>query len=296
MFEELSEQKAFLEDYRIPQERFAKAMVSWGILSAIANDYLIHYDDFKCIAERFIEKFYGCMDVHASNYRIKDVNHLIEKVIRKNPKRSKDGVCITVENYKQEITDIIGIRLVLLYKRQWKNVHDFIIENYGDSLHEDPFAYVSSGDDLTDYKEKDVRHILSKDGYRSVHYVIKENEYRVEIQVRTLAEEVWGEIDHNIRYPYKINNPILGQYMSLMAALSSSIDNMATFLCTHINRFDDSQCGKTENEVYNEILSEIEKIEGNKEIKDRLRTIIMNTDEYQKIIDPLSLIDIISKE
>ena len=295
MFEELSEQKAFLEDYRIPQERFAKAIVSWGILSNIANDYLNNYEEFKSVAESFIEKFYDCKDVHASNYRIKDVNHLIEKVIRKNPKRSKDGVCITVENYKQEITDIIGIRLILLYKPQWSKVHDFIIENYGDRLNEEPFAYVSPGDDLTDYKDKGVR-CLSKNGYRSVHYVVKEKDYCVEIQVRTLAEEVWGEIDHNVRYPYKIDSPILGQYMSLMAALSSSIDNMASFLCAHINRFDDSQCGKTENEVYNEILSEVEKIEGNKEIKDRLRAIIMNTDEYQKIIDPLSLITIISNE
>lgn len=296
MFEELSEQKAFLEDYRIPQERFAKAMVSWGILSAIANDYLTNFEGFKCVAESFVERFNECKDVHASNYRIKDVNHLIEKVIRKNPKRCENGACITAKNYKQEITDIIGIRLILLYKRQWKNVHEYIIENYGDRLHEEPFAYVSSIDDLSDYKEKGVRQVLSKDGYRSVHYVVKENDYLVEIQIRTLAEEVWGEIDHNIRYPYKIDNPILGQYMSLMAALSSSIDNMASFLCAHINRFDDSHCGKTENEVYNEILSEIEKIEGNKEIKDRLRTIIMNTDEYQRIIDPLSLIDIISKE
>jgi putative GTP pyrophosphokinase len=41
--------------------------------------------------------------------------------------------------------------------------------------------------------------------YTSVHYVIKQNSTTrrlCELQVRTLAEEVWGEISHTINYPH----------------------------------------------------------------------------------------------
>ena len=40
--------------------------------------------------------------------------------------------------------------------------------------------------------------------YTSVHYVVKPNAavpISCEIQVRTLFEEVWGEIDHLLNYP-----------------------------------------------------------------------------------------------
>jgi ppGpp synthetase/RelA/SpoT-type nucleotidyltranferase len=40
--------------------------------------------------------------------------------------------------------------------------------------------------------------------YTSVHYVIeasRASKIRGEIQVRTLAEELWGEVDHHVNYP-----------------------------------------------------------------------------------------------
>ena len=41
--------------------------------------------------------------------------------------------------------------------------------------------------------------------YTSVHYVIESNSrtrITCEVQVRTLSEEVWGEVDHKINYPH----------------------------------------------------------------------------------------------
>jgi ppGpp synthetase/RelA/SpoT-type nucleotidyltranferase len=43
----------------------------------------------------------------------------------------------------------------------------------------------------------------------SVHYVIASGSRKIktcEIQVRTLLEEVWGEIDHSINYPHRIDS------------------------------------------------------------------------------------------
>ena len=43
--------------------------------------------------------------------------------------------------------------------------------------------------------------------YTSVHYVVQPNlkaKYTCEIQVRTLADEIWGELSHAINYPYPV--------------------------------------------------------------------------------------------
>lgn len=39
---------------------------------------------------------------------------------------------------------------------------------------------------------------------QSVHYLIRDKESGlcIEVQVRTLFEEAWSEIDHKLRYPY----------------------------------------------------------------------------------------------
>lgn len=65
---------------------------------------------------------------------------------------------------------------------------------------ERPKVYKRSGDS----KIYDERLIDIKAGgiYRSLHYIIKYKGYYVEVQGRTLFEEGWSEIDHDIVYPY----------------------------------------------------------------------------------------------
>lgn len=54
-------------------------------------------------------------------------------------------------------------------------------------------------------------------GYRSVHYIIECNATKekiyAEVQVRTIIEEAWNEIDNEIRYPYAVDNKVLKNYL-----------------------------------------------------------------------------------
>ena len=77
--------------------------------------------------------------------------------------------------------------------------------------------------------------IVREHGYRSVHYLIQtQSETReklfVEMQVRTVFEEAWSEIDHIIRYPYDVDNPILNDYLSIFNRIVGSADEMGTFI------------------------------------------------------------------
>ena len=69
--------------------------------------------------------------------------------------------------------------------------------------------------------------------YRSVHYLLKSQPTRqnqiVELQVRTIFEEGWSEVDHRIRYAQEIN-PFLAQFLMLFNGLAGSADEMATYI------------------------------------------------------------------
>ena len=58
----------------------------------------------------------------------------------------------------------------------------------------------------------------------------------MEIQIRTLFEERWGEIDHHILYPYKKSDPMLTEFSELLNRLSGMGDEMASFLQTALRR------------------------------------------------------------
>lgn len=51
----------------------------------------------------------------------------------------------------------------------------------------------------------------------------------MEVQLRTLFEEGWGEIDHHILYPYKVSDPMLTEFSELLNRLSGMGDEMASF-------------------------------------------------------------------
>ena len=70
--------------------------------------------------------------------------------------------------------------------------------------------------------------------YTSVHYVIKPREdspVSCEIQVRTLLEEVWGEIDHLVNYPEPTDNITRRDQIGVLARLVSAGSRLADSIC-----------------------------------------------------------------
>ena len=121
-----------------------------------------------------------------------------------------------------------------LFKEDWEKIHEEIISMW--DLKEKPQVNIREGDGDYEGFEKEVEAkgceiIKRKHGYRSVHYLIaikisKNEEILVEIQVRTVFEEAWGEIDHIIRYPYYMDNQILNNYLAIFNRIVGSADEM----------------------------------------------------------------------
>lgn len=219
----------FLKKYNITNDDLTKASLNWDTLCDIYEDYLNFRPKLENLASFISNTLMNLDKIHSIRYRTKDPEHLIEKIIR------KQKCDVTKLNYHEKITDLIGIRILHLYKDDWEPIHDYILNNW--DLLEKPTANVRSGDledFFTAYENKGCTIKEHKMGYRSIHYIIKSNVSKkniaCEIQVRTLFEEAWSEIDHDIRYPYEVNNKILQNYLYTFNRLAGTADEMATLL------------------------------------------------------------------
>lgn len=281
MFEEESKQRQFLNKYGISDREFRMSQMTWGGLSEIIEDFKKYENEHNDIASKYVDELRGCQYVHSLNYRVKDCEHLAEKIIRKSAKLNEKGIILNADNYREHITDLIGIRIILMFKEDWTQVHEFIMEKYESQLYEKPFAYVRKGDDISLYEGK--IEIKDDKSYRSVHYVVKsEVESCIEIQVRTLAEEAWGEMDHSLRYPYNISNIMMNNYMDLVSRLAGMMDEMGTFVHRYIEIFENNDNIYTDNEVYNYILEELDKIE-DKECAQNIKNKILSATDFSKM-------------
>ena len=92
---------------------------------------------------------------------------------------------------------------------------------------ERPKAYKRAGDSRI-YNDNEID-IITDGIYRSLHYIIKYKGYYIEIQGRTLFEEGWGEVDHDIVYKESQNDEMLRDYSKLLNRLSGLADEMSSY-------------------------------------------------------------------
>lgn len=230
----------YLEKYNL-KETFEKSGLDWDILEEIYEDYIKRKDELDKTCEK-LETYLidnikketdssNSLPYHSIRCRVKDAEHLIEKIIRKRGKEhSHKYEDISKNNYRSIIRDIIGVRLLIFKKEEWEQIFDFInkIFLFDDSkdicMAEQPIAYTRYGDrDI--YKNKIYKEHSNR-GYRSQHYIIRFYGVYCEIQVRTLAEEVYGEFDHRVKYPYRDDNKFLIRYTGTLAQLLDSVDEL----------------------------------------------------------------------
>lgn len=226
----------FFQKFGIKDEYFETTGLTWEGLKEIYNDYTRLVPYLEKEAEHVVSKLIDCEGVHSVRRRVKKPYHLIEKIIRKGKKYADRGIC--VENYKEIITDLIGIRVLHLFKDDWRSIHGDII-NLWDTK-ETPQINIRRGDyNLQELKNSiynmDCEIIVRDHGYRSIHYLIgvpvtKQEEVLVEIQVRTVFEEAWSEIDHLMRYPYDVDNPVITEYLAIFNRIVGSADEMGMFI------------------------------------------------------------------
>jgi ppGpp synthetase/RelA/SpoT-type nucleotidyltranferase len=148
------------------------------------------YDDFKDKLDDLIKELltYNDNSYHKLETRVKEIEKLDEKVYRKNGKYKK----------LVDITDIIGIRIITYLEDEVDKIASLIEREF-----------ILDKENSIDKRELE----SDKFGYRSLHYIVsltdqrqKLTEYqrfkdiKFEIQIRSILQHAWAEIEHDIGY------------------------------------------------------------------------------------------------
>lgn len=172
--------------------------------------------------------------VHSFRSRLKDPAHLRDKLERKRRELPTAGLPwkISDENLFQLINDLAGLRVLHLYTRQFEAINPVIIDLLHEAsfrLVEGPCARTWDDESRTYFRGIGIETVESKSLYTSVHYVVEANsktKYTAEVQVRTLAEELWGEVDHAINYPTPSSSVACQEQIKVLARVTSSCSRL----------------------------------------------------------------------
>lgn len=169
--------------------------------------------------------------VHSVKSRMKDPEHLKDKIQRK----LKSGKTIDENNLFTVVNDLIGVRVLYLYQDQFQLIHNELLKKVDETKDwmfvEAPKAYTWDPETREYFEKLNIHTEVRDTYYTSVHYVIKPNNelsnITCEIQIRTLFEEIWGEIDHTINYPHPTEIIACKEQLRVLAKLVSTGTRLA---------------------------------------------------------------------
>lgn len=189
--------------------------------------------------------------IHSIKSRLKDPDHLAGKLERKLAK----GVVITKENIFASITDFIGVRVLHLYQDQFAAINEAIAEKVrnGDwQFVEEPRAFTWDPESVQFYNSLNIKTEVRDTFYTSIHYLVKPNNQNFiccEIQVRTLFEEIWGEIDHTINYPQPTDSIACGEQLRVLQKLVSTGTRLADSIFRTLSEHENGKNGGFNSEA-----------------------------------------------
>lgn len=159
--------------------------------------------------------------VHSYKSRLKDKEHLRDKIVRK----ASEGKIITADNLYTKVTDLAGVRILHLFQEDFRQIDLVIRKKVADGdwfLDERPKAYTWDPEAADFFREFDLDVSQKPTSYTSIHYLVRprsDSKLCCEIQVRTLFEEIWGEVDHQINYPVPTDQVSLREQIKVLSKI-----------------------------------------------------------------------------
>jgi len=165
---------------------------------------------FRVLNEEF-SLLHDSNPIEAIQSRLKSPESIVEKMLRNHFPLSVQGI-------EENLNDVAGIRIVC----------SFISDVY---MLADAFL---KQDDVTLITKKDYIESPKDNGYRSLHLIVsvpiflhdEKKMMRVEVQIRTLAMNVWASSEHKIRYKKDdaVLSPHIGEELLRCAELGAELD------------------------------------------------------------------------
>lgn len=162
--------------------------------------------------------------IHHIESRLKSIPSIIKKLQRLDLEPS-------VENMKKALHDVAGVRVIC---------------NYFDDL--DKLAeMLLAQEDVRLIRRKDYHKNPKPNGYRSLHLVVatpvylanERREVMVEIQIRTIAMDLWASLEHQLRYKNGSDRPVpddLSYRLFSCAKILSEVDSEMQYIYDEIQK------------------------------------------------------------
>jgi ppGpp synthetase/RelA/SpoT-type nucleotidyltranferase len=208
------------------------------LIDDLVNHFIQHKGQFSILIDSLQSNIEHSSTIkkliHSTKSRIKDPDHLKDKLIRKAKEAiSKTNPFIyTKKNLFSKINDLAGYRILHLHTTQFAKIDaelKNIFQEQQWKIIEGPNARTWDDESRSYFKSIGVETSDNPNMYTSVHYVISPNTSSAitcEIQVRTLMEEVWGEVDHTINYPDKSESLSCREQIKTLARVTSSCSRL----------------------------------------------------------------------
>lgn len=186
-------------------------------IKQITTKFEILTDEFECKHER--------NPISTISSRIKDPLSIAEKLQRK-------GIPVTLDNMVSKLYDIAGIRVTCPFISDVYHIMQMLLQQ----------------DDVTLIELKDYIKHPKKNGYRSLHVIVKVSVYfsdqrreiPVEIQIRTIAMDFWASLEHQLHYKKDYIMPAnISQELKSCADTIADTDNRMQNLAKNIPGFVD---------------------------------------------------------
>lgn len=191
----------------------------------VKNSILEEYDNninrfeefIKIVEEKIDKELKNKIKILPISSRVKERESLSQKIDKKNAEARSPKTA-----YKKlgDITDIAGVRIITF--------HDSDVLKIGKIIRSKFIIDRNNSVDKRQNKTTDF-------GYKSLHYVISLNfeEYvdestqnfkdlKVEVQIRTILQHAWAEIQHDLGYKNKVNIPL--KYRRSFSRLSALLE------------------------------------------------------------------------
>jgi putative GTP pyrophosphokinase len=181
--------------------------------------------------------------VYRYRTRIKRPESIVDKVERK-PTTYPDGLTSSTIT---TMYDVLGVRIVAFFLSDLPAIHRWIttqevLEVYPD---EAPVAYMPS-----DLHRKlgltGLTQAEKESGYHSLHYIVRlqssdlDQRPWFELQVRTLLEDAWAEIEHALGYkPQRRTSFAVRDQFSVLSKSLTALDEHFDFVRKELERFQD---------------------------------------------------------
>lgn len=174
-------------------------------------------------------------------YRVKSEKSLREKIIKNNFYiKYKEP-----ENVFGNLSDLIGVRVECRFIKDEEHIYNKIVEFFNVEIDDGYFSCESCPGMKLKLKDKQPQ--IQKNGFEIYkidgYFEYGKNRFNFELQIKSMVNVFWGEIDHKIlykNYNYMVTEGFFKEIMASIKDNLSMIDRQLMILYDHVSSLDAS--------------------------------------------------------